>query len=837
MKSILFLFTVCVCVAYTARSEKAIVFSGGGLNLQRRNISFEPYLVNLGWKGMGKTFGMISSGNSQATGFSVEMPISGVRFKGTVGVRAEEEGSLAARWTVVPSSDLELEECSILAKLPVNTYAGGKVFVDGQCMVFPLEEGSDRIVFAGKASVLELFDAGGAFTVKLNLPTERSMLIQDSRTYNCPWFELRMKMPQRHFRGITNVLDLAIALPSGESFETVRASQCEVKASPCWRPVRKASEILPGSAVDFTAIRGNGGVPAGKYGYLVAKDGHFEFEHLQGIKQRFYGVNLCYKACFPEPGEAEKLATMLAAYGYNSVRLHHFDDGGLVGEDGTTPLEVRLRQLDTLIDACVRHGLYLTMDLLCSRKVPNAIVGIDESGFVEDIKWAVFFHEGVFSNQVRYVKSLLNHRNAYTGRRYAEEPALSLISLVNEGMLVDRKTPVVGTQAYRMTAPVWKAWIAEQQSRGEFADVSGEYPANTTQKGSSPLAQALQKFCAWREDLFAARMRRLLRDELGCKALLTSLNAGIPPSAYDEMRKKNFDYCDTHYYWDHPRFLGIKWWLPSLSGHSGANPVCTPDFGRRVKGDRFYGQPQTVTELNFCPPNRYRSMYGLVTGANAAHDDWGGAWRFCWGCEKGGVGTSSQQTVGWFAVAGDVIALAAERAVASLFLRGDMPVGNGSYGTGEGIKINRFTGTVTVDTALTAGGFREFGHLDTSTLVADFGNQSGCIWATSLTESSIKDSRRILVTHLTDGVDSGTVFRDGRRTIIEKWGQTPHLLRSGRIDVALRTSLENLSVYALDSRGARRGRIPSSYSDGWLKFTADISMFQDDATFLYEIAH
>ena len=94
MKSILFLFTVCACVAYTARSEKAIVFSGGGLNLQRRNISFEPYLVNPGWKGMGKTFGMISSGNSQATGFSVEMPISGVRFKGTVGVRAEEEGSL-----------------------------------------------------------------------------------------------------------------------------------------------------------------------------------------------------------------------------------------------------------------------------------------------------------------------------------------------------------------------------------------------------------------------------------------------------------------------------------------------------------------------------------------------------------------------------------------------------------------------------------------------------------------------------------------------------------------------------------------------------------------------
>ena len=125
---------------------------------------------------------------------------------------------------------------------------------------------------------------------------------------------------------------------------------------------------------------------------------------------------------------------------------------------------------------------------------------------------------------------------------------------------------------------------------------------------TSPVALALQSFCALFEDRFAARMRHVVRDELGCKALLTSLNSGVPPVAYDEMRKRNFDYCDTHYYWDHPRFLSKGWGLPTEADHFCVNPVCTPNLGRRVGGVRFHGQPQTVTELNFCPPSPYRSL-------------------------------------------------------------------------------------------------------------------------------------------------------------------------------------------------------------------------------------
>ena len=392
MKRALSFGAACIGIVWLAWAEEASVFGGGGLNLQVRNLSFTPYIVNPGWRGMGKTSPVLSTNAVGAATFSVDMPLLGGRFDGALRTGIMPDGHLSAQWELVPTTNMWVEECSISTHLPVPLYAGGRVVVDGRSFALPQQKASPGTVFAGKASKLEFFDAGGGSTLTLILPKSREMLIQDSRTFNCPWFELRMKMGRRHSPSTTNTIDLAIALPNGEQFELNQPTRYVANASTKWRPVRKAAEILPGSAADFTSMRGNGGVPAGRHGYLVVKDGHFEFERLPGVKQRFYGVNLAYKACFPERDEAERLAAMLAAYGYNSVRLHHFDDGGLVGEDGTTPIEGRLRQLDALIDACVRHGLYLTTDLLCLRKVPNRLVGIDKPGSVADYRWMVFFH-------------------------------------------------------------------------------------------------------------------------------------------------------------------------------------------------------------------------------------------------------------------------------------------------------------------------------------------------------------------------------------------------------------------------------------------------------------
>ena len=63
--------------------------------------------------------------------------------------------------------------------------------------------------------------------------------------------------------------------------------------------------------------------PAGKHGRVVVRDGHFEFEKLPGVKQRFYGVNLVFGACYMSEAETEELADRIARMGYNTVRIHH----------------------------------------------------------------------------------------------------------------------------------------------------------------------------------------------------------------------------------------------------------------------------------------------------------------------------------------------------------------------------------------------------------------------------------------------------------------------------------------------------------------------------------
>ena len=821
-----------------AAPEEASVFGGGGLRLLSREVSFTPNAVYPGWKGKATHSRTLVTNEAGLATFTLDMSRIGGRFDGTLRTKVREDGRLAARWTMTPSTNMWVEECCVRANFGVGIYGGGKVRIDGRDVPLAAEfaKGSKASVHYGVCSELVFFDGNGAQTMTLSFPKPRTVQIQDSRAFNCPWFELRLHTGHGHKAGVPAVIDFALSLPDGEEIELLPADKCIPRASAKWLPVKLPAAIAPGSAADFTAIRGSAGTPAGRYGRLKAKDGHFEFEGLPGVPQRFYGVNLCFNACYPERDEAERLATMLAACGYNAIRIHHYDRD--LTTDGLTPKEGWLERMDALVDACIRHGLYITTDLYCSRSVTWRSVGVDAPGKVANYKLMAICHEGTQSNLIAFTRMFLGHRNVYTGRRNAEEPALALISIMNEGMIVRMRMPKKESVAYRVLAPVWRAWRTARQTAGEFADAPDELPADREPgNGKDAISRALRAFCAYAEAKYAARMRRLLREELGCTALMSSLNAGTPPPEYDDFRKAYFDYTDTHYYWDHPRFLpeGVPWGLPAAAGHDSANPLRHGNLGRRG-GPVVAGQPLTVTEFHYCTPCRYRGMSGLFTGANAAYDGWGGAWRFGWGGEKKGIGAPQDQKISsWFQVCPDPVSLAGERAAAALFLRGDLAPGKATFGKGDGLAVDRAAGSFTVTTARTAGGFRERGVLSAGDLRVDFGTTDGTVWVSSLSDEPIATASRLLLTHLTDGVDEGTVFRDGRRIVVERWGRHPHLLRTGRAEVSLRLESARGRVYALDAEGTRRAEVPVRFSDGWLRFTVDVGCRTDDATFLYEI--
>ena len=834
LKTAVFAAMLCALAA-TACAEEVSPFGGGGLAFRDLDVSFAPRIVYPGWKGQarlaaGKDAGSFALDLSNGPGGSVD---------GRLETRLDGDGAVAARWSFTPSTNVWVESCGLQAHLPVYRYADGALEADGKAVHLAKDCGKP-LQFRGRVSKLAFRDAHGRETFALAFPKPADVHVQDSRGWKCPWFELRILLGKRLVAGKTMETGFRLTVPKGVPVRLNPPGKYLPAASDEWRPIAFPSKVEPGSAVDFTSFAVSH-APAGKYGYAVVRDGHFEFENLPGVTQRFYGINVCYGNCYPDtPEKADGMASFFAACGYNAIRIHHYDFKMTVGKGGVTPDESLLRRMDSLVDACVRHGLYITTDLFCSRirSVAWRDVGIDADGTVESYKAMAILHAGTTENLKQFTRNFLCHRNVYTGRRLADEPALSWISLINEGMLAQNPTPKAGTTAYAVMSGIWKGWLEKKHAEGAFADVACDLPAGTrVKRDDAPPSRALRTFYAEKEAAFAAEMRRFLREEIGCRALLTSLNSGVPPAEYAAFRQANFDYTDTHYYWDHPTTLpgGAPFGLPAGCQHDGKNPLCTPNRAHRT-GPRIPGQPLTVTEFHYCPPGRFRGLSGLLTGANAAHDAWSGAWRFGWGGRPGICAPLEDRPLrGWFELGTDPVALAGERVAAMLFLRGDLQAGAAPFGKGDGIAIDSVDGSLSVATARTCGGYRPFGVIDAGALRADVGTEGACVWVTSLADAPVSGASRLLLAHLTDGTDSGTVFRDGRRIQVERWGRLPHLLRAGRADVSVAVRAGAWRVYALDATGRRRKEVPATHRDGRLAFRADVSIRPDDATIFYEL--
>ena len=182
--------------------------------------------------------------------------------------------------------------------------------------------------------------------------------------------------------------------------------------------------------------------PAGKNGFVRAKDGHFVDGN--GKRIRFLGVNLCNSGAFPEHADAEKLAARLAKLGVNCVRLHHMD--GVYAPNGIwNPAfkdhqhmdAVQLDKLDYLIYMLKQHGIYADINLHVSRQFNT------DDGFQDTDKLPKYdkgldnFERRMIELQKEYARQLLTHVNPYTKTRYVDEPAVALIEINNENSLLD----------------------------------------------------------------------------------------------------------------------------------------------------------------------------------------------------------------------------------------------------------------------------------------------------------------------------------------------------------------------------------------------------------------
>jgi hypothetical protein len=420
-----------------------------------------------------------------------------------------------------------------------------------------------------------------------------------------------------------------------------------------WRPFKEYPDVVPGSALDFSGLLD---APAGKYGRLVVRDGHFNFENAPDKRVRFYGTNLCYSANFPTHEEAARLATNLASLGYNVVRFHHYDDMLTQnGKDSTTPDPELLDRMEYLMAECEKRGMYLVIDLYSFRQTREGeipeIQGTVRAGF----KCLPPVLDSAMTLWKRFAHNIMTHVNPYTGKTLAENPALVGICPVNEDPLgtVWHDSPAVA-DFYNKLLTNWKAahdinpagWDEEQAATSRFLN-------EIQLKGDQMYAD-------------------YLRNELHAKAPLTGANCLVAISLTEP--RSHYDYVDNHIYWDHPEFPAGGWQLP-YRYHQMSSIEAMAYVPRTLFPSRIKGRPFTVTEWNYCNPNRFRAEGAALMTAYASLQDWDGLYRFAHSHNIENVRKASASN--GFDLATDPICQVTERVGALMFLRGDIAPAKG----------------------------------------------------------------------------------------------------------------------------------------------------------------
>ena len=812
---------------------------------------------------------------------------------GRVTLLPTADGRALVNAVITSTRDIKPESVVLTLSMPCDTFAGATwTRSDGKSGTIPaMWDGKTVGMWDVTATWVE-FAPPGRTAFRLTFPEPTQIMLQDNRTWT-PSLSLRISPTPAGKQGLFakgTQRAFTCLVSTKDGVKVSLDKPVVVKAGPDWIPLDYRKDIEAGSALDFSN-QGLQDAPAGKYGWLKNVKGHFEFEQKPGAHQRFYGVNLCFEASFVDHAFADQLVTRLVRLGYNTVRIHHYESerGVIKGSpDGLALNPERMERLDYLLAKCYEKGLYVTTDLFTSRPVAWRAIGIDRDGRIENkqvYKNLILVDEGAYQNWATFTKNLLTHVNPYTGRAYKDEPGLPLISLINEGHL-SWCWGEIRNEASMKAA--WAKWLAQRRA-GDPAFGKG-LDDITRVDINSGIGIA---FMADIERAGVARMKAFLRDELGVKALLTNQNCGTHYTPLMAVREELYDYVDDHFYVDHPRFLAKSWSLPSRCGNG--NPVLAGSLPPLACAfTRMPTKPFTITEWNFSGPGMFRGVGGIMTGAVGALQDWDGLWRFAY--SHGDYNMRDRQgTPGYFDMASDPLSQASDRASVCLFLRGDLaPLADGlvqvitpdaltpttgraqlvtpawrnaawqirtatalapaeSFQTcnlktqfarkeapaalkpNPAIQLDRQAGSFRIVTPKTAGGFTPRGALEAGAVAFDVGAVPATLWASSLDGQPLAQSRRILVTHLTDVQANGNVYAEPEKRTLLKWGAYPPIVHNGTARTTL--ALANpgaYTVWALETTGRRLEKIPSAVQEGKLVFTADVKG-PHGARMLYEV--
>lgn len=582
-------------------------------------------------------------------------------------------------YRLTPQEPVALNSLHVSLSLPVRLVTGAVFVIDGERVPVP-DQWTQVHLRERPARTLDLTLADGA-QLQWRFPEPTLVLLQDDRQWG-PTITVRIgpQMDGKDLWPAGRALQIAFTLTARGGLQLQMDGPVTITPGPEWIPLETRLDVVPGSAIDFSNLT-PWHTPAGRFGRVIVNTrGQLAFAERPQEPVRFYGVNLSFGAQYLTQPQADRFAQRLRRQGYNAVRLHHYE-GMLIDRtrDGIHLRSDALDQLDYLFAAFKKQGIYVTTDLFVSRPVPAGAIWEGATGEIEmdAFKMAVPVNERAFANFKAFARALLDHRNPYTGMRWAEDPALAWISLINEGNPGNFRHLLQGNlRADYMRA--WNAFLAARYpTRDACARALGGLPdGQDPGRGNVPLPETestpawtvFNVFLAENQREFFRRTRQFLREELGCRALLTNLNAWTNPLSLHTVRTE-MDYVDDHFYVDHPEFLEQPWRLPSRCPN--VSPVAQGSPGGIGNAfHRLFDRPFAISEFNYSGPGRFRGAGGILTGALGALQDWAMIWRYSYSHSQESLFTPAP--AGYFDLIADPLSLASDRASLCLFRRGDM---------------------------------------------------------------------------------------------------------------------------------------------------------------------
>lgn len=420
-----------------------------------------------------------------------------------------------------------------------------------------------------------------------------------------------------------------------------------------WYEFKPPKDDFANTAVDLSYLLD---APAGKHGFMTARDGHFYFAN--GTRARFWGTNLYPPTTFPSKKDAKYIAKRLAKSGCNLVRIHHLDafwaNPNIFDPKYNDTQHINmatLDKLDYLIYQLKQNGIYVFMDLLVDRKFKTGDGVKDYKNVTRGAKISGFYNRRLIALQKKYAKQILQHKNPYTKLRYVDDPAIVSYKIINEAMLYYLGTQFGLSKVYvKELDSLWNKWLVnkygsraaldrawtdkygrvdlrpnEDPKKGNVA--RADTPLKYQRSGSERvepkrLKDTMQFYYDYQVKYFKEMERYLIG--LGCRVPISGSNHWVNVWA-DVKSNATLDYIDRHRYWDHPQFgYGTKVVFENQPMVKSPKDSLPNNFAYY----KVAGVPFVISEWNCCFPNEYRVEGPIMMAAYANLQDWDGVLQF-----------------------------------------------------------------------------------------------------------------------------------------------------------------------------------------------------------------